>query len=269
MLSSPRCGSLWCGLVALVALAPRSALAQDATPEALVEPTSQPLRSPPESAARDVPPPPPPATSRASQRLELAEPAPRPLPSQGQVHDGFYLRFGFGASYGRGYVQTNRVSQADVVVTGIAPSADLWGGWTVAPGLVLGLALSSLNAQTGSAKIGDDETAGSGSASGLLFGAFVDAYPNPEDGYHFGGVLSFASLTLRTDSLEETAYDAGGVGVSIFAGYDAWIAREWSLGGMLRLGGVVTRDTESIDQQQVTRQGTLYGAALLLTIVHH
>ena len=266
MLSSARRGSLWCGLVALAALGPRSVRAQTeaaAAPVTTGAPTSA-------SSEADLPPPPPPQPkARQNGRLRLGVPEVVPARRRGHVHDGFYLRFGLGASYGRASVQTDRVSQLDVVVTGIGPSADLWVGWTVAPGLVLGPAISTLGAATGGAEVGTDQSAGSGSASGVLIGAFIDAYPVSEDGYHFGGVLSLASLSQTTESGADEDYVGGGVGVSIFAGYDAWIAREWSLGGMLRLGGVVTRRTESIDEQDVTRQGTLYGAALLFSVVHH
>jgi hypothetical protein len=83
-------------------------------------------------------------------------------------------------------------------------------------------------------------------------------------------MLALASLSETTaDNEAGTDYEGAGLGFSVFAGYDAWIAREWSLGALLRLGGVATRATQSIASQSVEKQGTAYGASLLVTIVYH
>jgi hypothetical protein len=186
----------------------------------------------------------------------------------GFLHDGFYLRVGLGGGYGKTSVQTDRVSQPDVRLGGFGAAFDVWCGWTLAPGLVLGPALSVASQRSASASIGDGED--SGVATHALFGAFVDAFPNPKGGQHFGGMLSLASLTETTaDGDSGTDYQGGGLGFAVFAGYDAWIAREWSLGAMLRLGGVATRGSQNIDGQSVEKQGTAYGASLLVTILYH
>jgi hypothetical protein len=136
--------------------------------------------------------------------------------------------------------------------------------------LVLGPAVSISSERSSSASIGGSESSGVGTHA--LLGAFVDAFPNPRGGQHFGGVLALASLTESTDAkgdLAETSYQGGGVGLAVFAGYDAWIAREWCLGAFLRVGGVATRATQTVAQQSVEKQGTAYGASLLVTIVYH
>lgn len=165
-------------------------------------------------------------------------------------------------------MQTDRVSQPDVSLHGFGVAFDAWLGWTASPGLVLGPVLSLSSQRSSSVSIGEERS--SGVATHALLGAFVDAFPNPLRGQHFGGVLALASLTETTaDGLSGTDYQGAGLGLAVFAGYDAWIANEWSLGAMLRLGGVATRATQTIDAQSVEKQGTAYGASLLVTVVYH
>ncbi len=184
------------------------------------------------------------------------------------VHDGFYLRVGLGGGYGKTSVQTDRLSQPDVTLDGFGAAFDVWFGWTLAPGLVLGPALSISSQRSSSASIGPKKS--SAVATHALLGGFLDAYPNPKAGQHFGGTLALASLTESTaDGDAGTDYQGAGLGLAVFAGYDAWIAGEWSLGAMLRLGGVATRVTQTIAGQSVEKQGTAYGASLLVTIVYH
>jgi hypothetical protein len=160
------------------------------------------------------------------------------------------------------------VSQPDISLSGFGAAFDVWFGWTLAPGLVLGPALSVSSQRAASVTVGEQKS--SGVATHALLGAFIDAFPNPQQGQHFGGMLALASLSETTaDGASATDYQGGGLGLSVFAGYDAWIAREWSLGAMLRLGGVATRGSQSIDGQDVDKQGTAYGMSLLVTVVYH
>lgn len=225
-----------------------------------------------ETAASPLPPPPPrrreAAGASSDAKPEARDGSGQSLPLPGFVHDGFYLRAALGGGYGKTSVRTDRVSQPDVSLSGFGAAVDLWFGWTVSPGLVLGPALSISSQRSASVKLGDGKTSGVGTHA--LLGAFIDAFPNPQSGQHFGGMLALASLTATTaDGLEATDYQGGGLGLSVFAGYDAWIAREWSLGALLRLGGVATRGSQNVDGQTVEKQGTAYGMALLVTVVYH
>jgi hypothetical protein len=186
----------------------------------------------------------------------------------GRVHDGFYFRLSLGGSYGRISVQTDRVSQPDVTQTGFGGALDVWAGYSVSSGIVVGPALSFSSQRAKSAAIGDRQSGATGRSA--LFAAFIDAYPNPRRGEHFGGLLGLSALTETTDDGEAaTDYDGGGLGLFVFAGYDAWIASEWSLGGLLRLGGVVTRGSQNVNGEQVDKQGVMYEAALLATVIYH
>ncbi|HWA71183.1 MAG TPA: hypothetical protein VG937_02555 [Polyangiaceae bacterium] len=270
-------------MVSVVVCFPLPAMAQQAAAQAPPEAPPPPpaLSLDPARVAEprvDAPPPPPPPRRRdasessagtkpsADERRETQLPAGTPQP--GFVHDGFYLRVGLGGGYGKTSVQTDRVSQPDVSLHGFGAAFDAWFGWTLAPGLVLGPALSVSSQRASSVAVGEQKS--SGVATHALLGAFLDAFPNPHQGQHFGGMLALASLSETTaDGASATDYQGGGLGLSVFAGYDAWIAREWSLGAMLRLGGVATRGSQSIDGQSVDKQGTAYGMSLLVTVVYH
>jgi hypothetical protein len=75
-------------------------------------------------------------------------------------------------------------------------------------------------------------------------------------------------VTARADAITDD-YTGAGIGLAIFAGYDAWIGSQFSLGGLLRLGGAVTRQSENERGLDVTKQGTIYGAQLLATAAYH
>jgi hypothetical protein len=187
---------------------------------------------------------------------------------RGFVHDGFYLRFAVGAGYGRVLVQTDRVSQPDVTQTGFSGALDVWAGYSVAPGFVVGPGLSLSSQGTKSASMGDKTSSATGTMG--LLSVFIDAYPSPQRGEHFGGLLAIASLRQTTDDGSPTTdYEGGGLGLFVFAGYDAWIGREWSLGALCRMGGVATRGQTSDNGEQIDKQGVMYEAALLVSVLHH
>jgi hypothetical protein len=161
------------------------------------------------------------------------------------------------------------VSQPDVRITGFGAAFDLWAGWTLSSGLVLGPALSVATQRSSSSSVSGGSKLPA-AATHALFGAFLDAYPNPRSGQHFGGLLAIAALRQTTDDEnDQTAFDGTGVGLQVFAGFDAWLAREWSLGALLRVGGTVTQGRETISNQSVGKQGTAYSVSLLATVLHH
>ncbi|MFZ5894094.1 MAG: hypothetical protein ACOY0T_23740 [Myxococcota bacterium] len=186
---------------------------------------------------------------------------------RGYSHDGFYLRLTPGIAYGATRVQTDRVSQPDVKLSGLGLSLDLWVGWALSSGLVLGPALSYWSSNDGDPAVAGG--ADSGSSSNTLIGAFVDAYPNARRGEHFGGALALggvsASLSGRPDVKD---YQGGGIGFLVFGGYDFWIGRSWSLGGLLKLGGLATRMSSNIEGQKVEKQATSYAASLSVTLLY-
>jgi hypothetical protein len=172
-------------------------------------------------------------------------------------------------TYGSTRVLTDRVSQPDVTLDGIGAAFDVWVGRTPWLGVTLGPALTLTTHRSGSAHVGG-QSAVTGSAVVGGVGAFVDAYPRPSGGLHFGGLLALASLHETTDDgSQSTDFDGGGALLMLFAGYDAWVARSWSLGGMVRCGGIVTRANQTLDGESFVKRGTSYDVSVLLTALYY
>jgi hypothetical protein len=226
-----------------------------------------------EAPAAARPPPPPPRSEPTAQQTRAEGEATPTLaidasPKRGaHVHDGFYLRLAIGANYGRAFVQTNRRSEPEVRIIGMGRSFDVWAGRTVPPGFVIGFNMSAADVSTDAADLGDGRSA-EGNALMLSLGGFLDAYPDPQQGYHFGGSLGLAALAAGGDAAIASFLGAG-FSFSMFAGYDAWVAPQLSIGGLLRLGGAVARNSPAGNEDEIVRQGTTYGAQLLATVVYH
>lgn len=216
----------------------------------------RPPRPPPRRAKKpEVPAPPRDAEAAAGASASV----------ESRLHDRYYVRLALGGNYGRMLVQTNRLSQPDVKIVGLGQSFEVWAGRTLPTGFVLGVTLSGALLSSSAAEL---STGGSSDAHtlALLFGAFLDTYLDPKQGFHFGGsVAAVAAMADTEPAAQRTRFRGAGFGMSAFAGYDAWIGPEVSLGGMLRLGGAITRG----DEDGVTKQGTLYGAQLLATVLYH
>lgn len=228
--------------------------------------TSDPVRPPPPPA----PPPPEPRPEPAPVAAKPEDTSSGETSPGARLHDGFYLRLALGANYGRSFVQTNRVSRPDLRIVGMGSALDFWAGTTLPAGVVVGLSLSLSSVSSDAAEVGESKSA-SGSSYAFQLGGFLDTYPNPREGYHFGGSVALTGVRADADADGQALdpYAGGGLGVAVFAGYDAWIGSELSLGGLVRLGGAVTRDTSDDRGVDVTKQGTVYGAQVLVTLVYH
>jgi hypothetical protein len=156
-----------------------------------------------------------------------APPAPEPEgPRPGDyTHDGFYLRLGLGPG---GLTGTSSSS---------AFLAEFAVGYSVTPRLVLAGGLYSATG-IGNAKVKTDTATVTGGVSALpLFGAAVDFYPNPRRGLHFELVLCAGELYLRENGMDWLEDSTGfGIGAALGGGYELWVSRNWSLGGLLRAG---------------------------------
>jgi hypothetical protein len=95
-------------------------------------------------------------------------------------------------------------------------------------------------------------------------GVFVDAFPDPHAGFHFGGSIGFDGVTLDEDQdIDDDEVTFSGAGLHLWAGYDAWISKEWSLGGMLRLMGSITHNDEEVSREATSGGIFVLGTALL------
>ncbi len=183
--------------------------------------------------------------------VKTEEPAPLEKTTR-RLHDGFYLRGSigngwFGSKFSSGLLD-------DATVGGGSGVLDVQLGGTPARGLVIGggLFLTGMEHEdvrppnVPSAR-GDDP----GAIGLVAVGPFIDYFPDPKEGFHFGGMLGVAALGFDTPAdvgddpyyADDERVGTGGA-LGAWVGYDWWVAREWSLGVQLRyLGAVVENET--------------------------
>jgi hypothetical protein len=249
-------------LAAQPAATPAAEPAAAAGTEAIPPPAS------PATPAGDAPAPPEASQSKAPLAptplgrplidVHVDEPPP-PEPRRVRVHDGFYLRSSVGLVTARTYVTSDQLAHPSYTVAGGGLALDLMVGGTPSTGLALGGALSLQSFGHGG-----------GSTSGLgLLGVFVDGFPMPNRGLHVGGMLGLgASRTRRPGGVDELR--GGGLGMAAWAGGDFWVADEWSMGGLLRLSGALTRDgSNGAGPAAFDLESSSYALAFLFSVLYH
>lgn len=245
---------LWAGSLGVAfALSAQGSLAAD-----------PPLVPPPPSEPPSAPPPETPATSNAAPPQAAAPTAPpeaiaekpalappgrkidlsTPEPSQSNprsyhMHDGFYLRASVGIGSLSATVDDKDASGDDLHGGGGSLHLNLMIGGSPAPGLAVGGAL--LGEATASVDFDrDGRHAFDRPMSLLIVGPFVDGFPRPNRGWHFGGTLGLARLSLGSTSIDERR-DTNGIGGAFWLGNDFWVAPDWSVGPLLKFTGALTR----------------------------
>ncbi len=204
-----------------------------------------PTAPPPGAPGSDLPPPPPP---------------PRGVHS----HDGFYLRMALGLGVTGVLVSSDAASVPNYSFGGGGAAADLWVGGTPTPGLAMGGALTGLGVSSTTRRVNGDSQSGDVTGSMGLLGFFVDGFPDPERGLHFGGELGLASARAQVKD-SAAKFEGGGVGLGAWLGYDMWVSSQWSLGGLVRVTGSLTRE----NSDDVNYQTSLGGASLSFTALYH
>jgi len=172
-------------------------------------------------------------------------------------HDGFYLRLSLGGGYERSR-WSHPTEGHETFETGSVGFDVLLGGAPV-PGLVLGGMLSSEVAPSVTVK------RAFGGASDLIYtstliGAFIDGFPDPERGFHLGAGAGF-QLSSFDDDGGQVQSAAGGGAVALI-GYDAFVSRKWSLGGLLRASGSLQSPQDTADARLLTGSISLLFSAL-------
>lgn len=236
----------------------RAAAAQNSSPE----PAAPPLPPPPPPPYNPPPPPPytgPPMNTGPSLNGDL----PR-------FHDRFYLRM----SLGGGALATSGDFSPDNGNTfethGGCVAFDLAIGGTPVPGFVIGGDYAFQEAFRPRLKLSSRSITTEGDSNvntvfGLL-GPFVDWFPDPRGGFHFGGTLGFAVLAVANDNgnIDNSASE-NGFGGALRLGYDAWISNDWSLGVLGQfVGGRVSAETNS-----VTERDSVQSFSVLFTALYH
>jgi hypothetical protein len=199
----------------------------------------------------------------AKSTIDLSTPASEPTAGRSfHMHDGFYLRGGFGfGSLGASY-DDQTASNVDLSGSGFALALDVMVGGCPSRGVALGGALLTSGAFSAAFAQGGVD-AGDRSLGLVLVGPFIDGYPNPRGGWHLGAALGVASLQIqdRTPTLTDTR----GLGGAGWFGYDWWVADEFSVGLSLRLAGALTRDAR--DGMDVRAQ--TFGTTILVSGVYN
>ncbi len=180
------------------------------------------------------------------------------------MHDGFYLRMALGLGIAGARVSSDSNRVGDYSFGGAAGAFDLWIGGTPMSGLVMGGALSGVGLNSSHRSIDGHRVSGDVTASMGLLGYFVDVFPDPKRGLHFGGALGLASGMAEVKD-SERKFRGGGFGLEAWGGYESWVSPQWSLGGMLRFIGSVTRD----ERDNLDYEASLGAATLSFTALYH
>jgi len=248
--------------------------------ETQAEPSSESPSATKEDASKSTPK----ATAPAQAKPASSSPAPainvvsdpagdhpadaEPKTRGARRHDGFYLRLslGGGSLGARGYRYDALDQRHAYEFEGNALTTEIMIGGTPAPGVTLGGAyLGNYAARR------DPDAAGqpdSWMSLGIV-GPFIDVFPNPRRGFHFGGAIGPAGTASYDDNSEERAV-AFGFGGSLWAGYDFWVSDQWSIGAELRLSAarVETPAARNLDFRERDQLGVGSGALLISALYH-
>lgn len=191
------------------------------------------------------------SSSAAAEGLSAAPGLSGPIgppPDVGaRVHDGFYLRFASGFSVLDEWLQSGEVDGNSIEARnrGITTLSDFAIGGTVAPGLVVGGGIYSLDLIASTLRVKQSSVGpipaevDPGLRALSLFAPFVDWYPSVRGGFHVQGAIGFATLVPRVfghPATSESKYSALGGALVLGTGYEWWIADEWSIGVLSQLG---------------------------------
>jgi len=152
----------------------------------------------------------------------------------GRVHQGRIVRIAAGPTYLHESWHPS-AGTGDAVHTGWGPALDVTVGKFVRPRLVLAGSVQA------AAIIDRDET-----TLGMTYAlddtihfvdtlaALVDFYPDPARGLHAGGALGLAFVT-EVDTHMGGSQTSWGPVAALHVGWERFISRRWSAGGMFRL----------------------------------
>lgn len=151
--------------------------------------------------------------------------------AEAKTHDGFYLSMNVGVGY-----LSSSADYAGTTATfsGVTIPSAIWLGGTVGPVVIGGGLLAdyapspSMDVEGGGSYELDDV-----SLNLLGFCAFADIYPDPHGGFHVMPFAGWGGLEASQGG-DSSGSDPTGLVMGVGAGYDFWVANEWSLGAMAR-----------------------------------
>lgn len=154
-----------------------------------------------------------------------------------KLHDGFYFRAGLGMA---GLIGTYGVEEggtvgSDIDASGLAVATELAFGGSPTPGLAIGGGIYSSTVPTTTHSQDGFEVDGETSAFTLI-GGFIDAYPDPKQGFHIQGAIGLGAASSGGYDSGSTDDVAGfGWGLMGGLGYEAFVSNQWSIGAVARV----------------------------------
>jgi hypothetical protein len=182
-------------------------------------------------------------------------------------HDSFYLRMGLGIAHGRVTTETDDPVAFKATFQGLGPAYEIMLGGTVGSGVVIGGGIVAQDISDPEIDLEPDvglteDLEDNNDALGILvLGPFVDWFFDEHGGFHAGAMIGIGSVGLKDDDDQASS----GLGGSIFAGYDFWVADQWSMGVEGRALFVSSERTLS-DREYRDRAR---GFQLLFTALYH
>ena len=197
-------------------------------------------------------------------------------------HDGFYFRFAGGLGAGSdsfeadgGQFQDDAGDPVTSDASGFCGATEVAIGATPLPGLVIGGGAYTVIWTAPEAAVYDVGATYEFAASQLvLFGPFADWYVWPKNGWHVQGALGLASFVMGQGVPHAPpgavpvvrAHTSLGYGLMLGAGYEWFVADQWSVGLLARM----TRGwTHGSTPDGVDLAHDVAGYSVLLSITYH
>lgn len=99
-----------------------------------------------------------------------------------------------------------------------------------------------------------------------LLGAMLDVYPNSKGGFHLGGALGIAAVTIRNvDDNDPKRGGQSGIGFAPHIGYEWWVGNYWGLGV---LGKLLLARSEG-DYGDSTEKNTVTGVSIMFSATYN
>ncbi|HEY6557979.1 MAG TPA: hypothetical protein VI072_11930 [Polyangiaceae bacterium] len=148
-----------------------------------------------------------------------------------RTHDGFYLHLNAGLGY---LSTTAELAGNEATYSGVSlPSALMLGG-TVGPVAIGGGLFGDYAFSPSGESDGMSSDLGDVSMTLVGIGVFADYYVDPHGGLHFQPFVGWGGLEFSVDG-DSGGSDPTGLVLALGAGYDWWVADEWSIGVMGRI----------------------------------
>jgi len=196
----------------------------------------------------------------------------QPAPGGRHVHDGFYFRGSLGFAELAFEQRSDLGGIPNGHASGPGTASDLMLGGTPARGLVVGGALLATHSPNPQFDSRNPALKLDAAASFVVIGPFLDFFFDPRRGFHLGAAAGPSAIWYRDldpDTADRPEAYAG-FGVAGFAGYDAWISSNWSLGGYVRAMAAWTkRQVDYAGSPLVDERADGTSLAVLFSALYH